>query len=72
MINRFVGVGRLCADPELKYTTNNIANVRFRIAINRQFADKESGERKADFISCMACTSRKHGEVFEERIINRR
>ena len=37
MINRVVLVGRLTRDPELKYTTNGIANLRFSIAVNRTF-----------------------------------
>jgi len=54
MINRVVLVGRLTKDPELKYTTNNIANLRFTVAVNRQFTDQQTGERKADFINCVA------------------
>ena len=45
-------VGRLCADPELKYTQSNKPYVRVTLAVNRPFAD-ESGEKKADFISCV-------------------
>jgi len=52
MINRVVLVGRLTKPPELKYTTNNIANLRFTVAVNRQFSN-QNGERQADFISCV-------------------
>lgn len=53
MINRFVGVGRLVADPQLKYTPSGVAMTRFKIAINRQF-NNQQGEKEADFISCIA------------------
>lgn len=53
MINRVVLVGRLTRDPELKYTTNGIANLRFSVAVNRTFTN-QNGERQADFINCVA------------------
>ena len=52
MINRTVIVGRLVADPELRYTPNGIASCKFRVAVNRPF--KNDGEQQADFISCVA------------------
>lgn len=52
MINRTVIVGRLVADPELRYTPNGIASCKFRVAVNRPF--KNEGEQQADFISCVA------------------
>lgn len=51
-INRFVGVGRLVADPELRYTSNGTAVTNFRVAINRPFTN-QSGEKDADYISCV-------------------
>lgn len=53
MINRVVLVGRLTKDPELKYTQTGIAVTRFTLAVNRAF-QSASGEREADFISCVA------------------
>jgi len=53
MINRVVLVGRLTRDPELKYTANGIANLRFSVAVNRSFTS-QNGERQADFINCVA------------------
>lgn len=35
MINSTVLVGRLTRDPELKYTTSNIAVATFSLAVNR-------------------------------------
>lgn len=52
MINRVVLVGRLVADPELRFTPNGIASCKFRVAVNRPF--KNEGEQQADFISCVA------------------
>ncbi len=53
MINRTILVGRLTKDPEVRYTSSNIAFSRFTIAVNRTFAGA-SGEREADFIQCIA------------------
>ncbi len=52
-MNKFIGIGRLTKYPELKTTQSNIPLVNFTIAINRQYFD-ESGEKQADFISCVA------------------
>ena len=52
MINNVVLVGRLTRDPELKYTTSNIAVASFSLAVNRNFKDA-NGEREADFINCV-------------------
>lgn len=50
MLNRFLGIGRLTNDPELRYTQNGTAVARFRIAIDRPYLN-EDGNRDADFIS---------------------
>ena len=52
MINSVNLTGRLTQDPELRYTTNGVAVCTFRLAVNRNFPNKQ-GERKADFISCV-------------------
>lgn len=52
MINSTVLVGRLTRDPELKYTTSNIAVATFSLAVNRTFKDA-NGERETDFINCV-------------------
>ena len=52
MINRVVLVGRLTKDPELRFTSSNIAVSKFTLAVNRTFAGP-SGEREADFIQCV-------------------
>lgn len=50
MLNRWVGVGRLTADPILRYTPNGVAACSFTLAVNRTFTN-QSGEREADFIN---------------------
>lgn len=53
MINNVVLVGRLTKDPELKMTPSGIAVARFTLAVNRPFTS-QGGEKKADFINCIA------------------
>lgn len=53
-MNKFIGIGRLTADPELRNTQSGVATCRFTIACDRKFADKNTGERQADFITCVA------------------
>lgn len=53
-MNRAILLGRLTSDPELRQTQSGIASCRFTIAVNRGYADKNTGERQADFISCVA------------------
>lgn len=50
MLNHIVLIGRLVRDPELKHTGNGIPVCTFRIAVDRDQADKETGRREADFV----------------------
>ena len=50
MLNKCFLQGRLTGDPDLRHTQNGVAVATFRLAVNRDFKDKD-GERKADFIS---------------------
>ena len=63
MINNVTLVGRLTRDPELRYTTSNVAVATFNLAVNRNFKGA-NGEREADFINCMIW--RKQAELFAE------
>lgn len=54
MLNKVVLQGRLVADPELRHTQNNVAVATFRLAVDRDFKDRDTGERKADFINIVA------------------
>jgi len=49
-MNKVFLIGRLTRDPELRYTSSNIAVASFSLAVNRNFAN-QSGEREADFIN---------------------
>lgn len=51
MMNKAFLMGRLIADPELKQTPNGTAVCSFRIAVDRDFKNKETGERDVDFFS---------------------
>ncbi len=48
-MNKVILIGRLVADPELRYTPSGAAVCNFRIAVDRPF-NSQSGEREADFI----------------------
>ena len=54
MLNHITPMGRLVRDPELRRTGSGIAVASFRVAVDRDFAPKDGGERKADFIDCVA------------------
>lgn len=49
MLNKIILIGRLTADPQLRYTTNGNAVTNFTLAVNKSFVGQD-GERGADFI----------------------
>lgn len=53
-MNKVILMGRLTADPEVRYTQgeNALCIARYRLAVDRKF--KRDGEPEADFISCVA------------------
>lgn len=53
-MNKWIGMGRLTRDPEVRYTQgeNPTAVARYTLAVDRRFA--KDGEKNADFISCVA------------------
>ena len=53
-LNEVLLQGRLVSDPELRHTPSNVAVCNIRIAVDRDFKDKETGERGADFINVVA------------------
>lgn len=48
-MNRVIIIGRLTADPELKFTPGGTAYANVSVAVDREFKP-EDGEREADFI----------------------
>jgi len=56
-MNKVFLVGRLTRDPELRYTSSNLATMRCSIAVDRQFV-REGEERGADFINIVAFGNR--------------
>lgn len=51
-LNRSILAGRLTADPEVRYTDNELAVTHFSLAINR--GSKKNGTETTDFINCVA------------------
>jgi single-strand DNA-binding protein len=56
-MNKWIGKGRICNEIELRQTQSGISSCRFTLAVDRKFADKNTGERQADFVSCTAWRS---------------
>ena len=54
MLNHITIMGRLTRDPELRRTGSGIAVASFTVAVDRDFADKQSGEKETNFIDCVA------------------
>jgi len=53
-VNKWVGMGRLTRDPEVRYTegAEPLAIARYSLAVNRRF--KKEGQSDADFINCIS------------------
>lgn len=49
-MNKWLGIGRLTADPEI--TNRSVLIAKFTVAVDRQF--KKEGQPEADFIRCTA------------------
>ena len=54
-MNNVCLVGRLTANPELRYTQDDRAYVKTTIAVDRKISkeDKDAGKQSADFINCI-------------------
>ena len=52
-MNKVELIGRLTAEPELRYTESDKAYTRFTLAVNRKYK-KDDETRDADFIPVVA------------------
>ena len=48
-MNKWIGLGRLVKDPEVKYTESGKVVTQFTLAVNRPFTNQQ-GQKEADFI----------------------
>ena len=54
MLNRIIIMGRLARDPELRHTQTGTPVASFTLAVDRDFKDKNTGERATDWIDVVA------------------
>lgn len=54
MLNRIILMGRLTRDPELRHTQTGTAVASFSLAVDRDFKDRNTGEKATDFIDIVA------------------
>ena len=57
MLNKIFLMGRLTRDPELRRTQSGTAVASVSLAVDRDFKDKDSGERATDFVDVVAWRS---------------
>ena len=53
MLNKVILMGRFAADPELRHTQSGTPVCSFRLAVERDFKDKD-GSRQTDWLDCVA------------------
>lgn len=71
MLNRVILIGRLVADPIIKYTPTGIQVAQMRIAVNRPLSNEarqQGGEPQADFIDIVAW---RQSAEFAERYLHK-
>lgn len=55
-LNKWVGMGRMARDPDLRHTQSGTPVVSFTVAVDRDFKS-QSGERETDWIDIVAWRS---------------
>lgn len=53
-LNVWTGTGRFTRQPEMRRMPNSNAVTTFCLAVERDFKDKNTGERGVDFINCVS------------------
>lgn len=56
-LNRCIIMGRMVRDPELRRTQSGTPVASFTLAVDRDFKDKQTGDRATDFIDVVAWRS---------------
>lgn len=54
MLNHVVIMGRMVRDPELRQLDNGTSVTSFSVAVDRNYVDKNTNERQADFLNVVA------------------
>lgn len=54
MVNNVVIMGRMVRDPELRQLDNGTSVTSFSVAVDRNYVDKTTNERQADFLNVVA------------------
>lgn len=54
MLNSIIIMGRLVRDPELRTTQTGIPVTSFTLAVDRDYKNRDSGEKSTDFIDVVA------------------
>lgn len=50
-MNKVILIGNLAADPESRTTQSGVAQCTLRLAVQRRFANQQTGKREADFFN---------------------
>ncbi|MBS6715391.1 MAG: single-stranded DNA-binding protein [Dialister sp.] len=54
MLNHITIMGRLAKDPELRRTQAGVPVASFRLAVERDFKDTQTGQRSVDWVDVVA------------------
>ncbi|HOI24707.1 MAG TPA: single-stranded DNA-binding protein [Caldisericia bacterium] len=71
MLNKIMLIGRLVADPEVRFTPSGKQVASFRIAVDRNYKQNEEWKRETLFVRIVAWTylAKKVGEYFRKGML---